>query len=113
MSIVSTEGVFAMIAEKYQDADASGEEAVSSVRDYLHRGTNQMTNMVGERPGTSVFTACLLGFGVGLLLSQVIASEDHSYSSSFDRSTAERFGRNLLGRIEHALPAVLRERLMN
>jgi hypothetical protein len=57
--------------------------------------------------------ACVIGFGVGLLLSQVLAAEeDRSYSKSFDRGTAERFGRNLLDRIEQTMPAMLRDRLM-
>jgi hypothetical protein len=102
-----SEGVCAMIIEKYQDASAYGEEAMSSVRDYLHRGSDQMSHMVDDRPGAIIMMAGFIGFGVGLLLSQVFApSED-----SFDKS-AERFGQNLLDRIEHAMPTILRERLM-
>lgn len=101
-----------MIAERYDEATADGDEAMSSVRDYLHRGSDKMGHMVDERPGTSIVMAGLLGFGIGMLLTQVFAPEEPSYSKSFDRSTAERFGRNLLDRIEHAMPTMLRERLM-
>jgi hypothetical protein len=101
-----------MIAEKYEDAASYGKEAMSSVQDYLHRGTDQMAHFVDERPGVSVMTACLAGFAVGLMLSQMFNTEERSYTNSFDRSSAERFGRNLLDRIEHAMPAMLRERLM-
>jgi hypothetical protein len=101
-----------MIAERYEDATAYAGEAMSTARDYLHRGTDQVTHMIDDRPGATVLMACLAGFGVGLLLSQLLAPEERSYSSAFDRGTAERFGRNLLERVEHALPAMLRERLM-
>ena len=103
-----------MIKEKYEDAATYADEAISSVRDHLQRGTDQVTQIVDDQPGKSMLVACLAGFGVGLLLSRVFGHEESRYSkmsSSFDRGTAERFGRNLLERVEHALPAVLRDRL--
>ncbi len=105
-----------MITEKYDQATAYAGDVMSSARDYLHRGTDQVTNVVDEQPGRSMMIACLAGFGVGLLLTRVLTSDESSYSSSssagFDRHTAERLGRNLLDRIEHALPSMLRDRLM-
>lgn len=100
-----------MIAEKYDDVGTHGEDALSSVRDYLHRGSDQMGRMVDERPGASIMMAGLIGFGVGLLLTQVLVPEEQSYFRSSDRSAAERIGRNLLDRIEHAMPAMLRDRI--
>jgi hypothetical protein len=102
-----------MIAEKYHDATSGGDDVISSARDYLQRGADQVAHRVNERPGASIMMAGLVGFGIGLLLSQALtAEEDHSYSKSFDRGTAERLGRNLLDRIEQAMPTMLRDRLM-
>lgn len=99
-----------MITEKYDDVARYGREALASTRDYVQRGTDQLGHIVEDRPGASVMTACLAGFAVGLLLTQIF--NDRSYENSFDRSTAERFGRNLLDRLEQAMPTMLRERLM-
>jgi hypothetical protein len=102
-----------MIADKYSDAAASTEEGMSTMSDYVHRGADQLTNMAEEQPGQTLMIACLAGFGVGLLLSRLVSGSESSYSApAFDRSTAERVGRNLLDRVEHALPSMLRDRLM-
>lgn len=100
-----------MIADKLDTATASAEDAMSSMGEYIHRGTDRITHMVDEQPGQSLLVACLAGFGLGLLLSRIVPSDDSSSSLGFDRSTAERIGRNLLDKVEHALPSMLRDRL--
>lgn len=103
-----------MIAKRYDDAAECADEALASVRDYLHRGTEEVTQLIGDRPATSLFVACLAGFGVGFVLTQVLDQQarDQYRSSAFDRSTTERFGRNLLDRVEQVLPSMLRERFL-
>ena len=100
-----------MIAEKFEDVSASMDECMSSVGDCLNRGTEQISHMIEDRPGQSLLMTCLAGFGVGLVLSKLFVSET-PVRSSFDRHTAERFGRQLLDRVEHAMPNMLRERFM-
>lgn len=99
-----------MIADKLDTTTA--EDAMSSMGEYIHRGTDRITHMVDEQPGQTLLVACLAGFGLGLLISRIGPSDDYSSSSlGFDRSSAERIGRSLLDKVEHALPTMLRERL--
>jgi hypothetical protein len=101
-----------MITDKHESATSYADEAMSSMGDYFHRGTDQVSDIIDDRPGGAMMVACLAGFGVGLLLSQLFAQEERSYSySAFDRGTAERFGRNLLEKVERAMPAMVRDRL--
>lgn len=100
-----------MIAQKFEDVSAETGECMSSVGEYLNRGTEQISNVVEDRPAQSLLITCLAGFGVGLLLSKLFVSEE-PVRSSFDRHTAERFGRQLLEKVEHAMPNVLRERFL-
>ena len=101
-----------MIAENYQDASECAGECMSSVNEFINRGTEQISQMLQDRPTRSLMVTCLAGFGVGLVISRLLAHGSSERSSSgFDRQTAERFGRNLLERVEHALPSILRERM--
>jgi hypothetical protein len=100
-----------MIAEKFEDVSAVMDECKSSVGEYLNRGTEQISHMIDDRPTQSLLITCLAGFGVGLVLSKLFVSEK-PVRSSVDRQTAERFGRQLLDRVEHAMPNILRERFM-
>ena len=101
-----------MIAEKYEDMANCADDCLSSVNDYVHRGTEQISQLIQDRPARSLMVTCLAGFGVGLLLSRLLTHEEPRRSyGAFDRHTAERFGRNLLERVEQAMPTVLRERL--
>jgi hypothetical protein len=103
-----------MIAEKYESESMSAcaDECLSSVGDFINRGTGQISQMVQDRPTRSLLVTCLAGFGVGLIASRLLAHEPPSlYQRTFDRGTAERFGRNLLEKVEHALPTMLRDRL--
>jgi hypothetical protein len=100
-----------MIAERQYEDSSSTEACLSQFNDYMHRGTEQISHMVEGRPAGSVLVAMLAGFGVGLILSRLMTPEEASVRSPFDRSTAERFGRQLLERVEQAMPAMLREKL--
>jgi hypothetical protein len=100
-----------MIAENYDQTSCESDACVSPLSDYLHRGSEQFSHMVEDRPGRSVLFASLAGFGVGLVLSRLMASQESPVRSAFDRSTAERFGRQLLERVEQSMPAMLREKL--
>ena len=100
-----------MIAQKFEDVSAGMDECMSSVGDYVNRGTEQISHMIEDRPAQSLLITCLAGFGVGLVLSKLFVSET-PVRSSFDRHTAERFGRQLLDKVEHAMPNMLRERFM-
>jgi hypothetical protein len=100
-----------MIAEKYEDGPVSAEECMSNVSNYLRQGGRQMSQMVQERPARSLMVCCLAGFGMGWVLSRILVDEKPP-SSSFDRGTAERFGRQLLDKVEQAMPNMLRERFI-
>jgi hypothetical protein len=100
-----------MIAERQYEDSSSTEACISQFNDYMHRGTEQISHLVEGRPGGSVLVATLAGFGVGLILSRLMTSQEASVHSGFDRSTAERFGWHLLERMEQAMPAMLREKL--
>ena len=104
-----------MIAEKFEGATTYAEEAISSMGDYLHRGTDQVSHIVDERPAGALVMACLAGFGVGILLSRAFSADDSHVGafsrSRFDRKTAERLGRNILDRLESSLPSTLRGHL--
>jgi predicted TPR repeat methyltransferase len=100
-----------MIAEKQYEDGCSADACMSQFNDYMYRGTEQITHMIEDRPGRSVLVATLAGFGVGLILSRLMTTEEAPVHSAFDRSTAERFGRQLLERVEQAMPAMLREKL--
>lgn len=100
-----------MIAEnQYEEAYSEG-ACMSQVSDFMHRGTEQLSHIIEDRPGRSILFASLAGFGIGLIISRMMAAQQTPLRSSFDRSTAERFGRQLLERVEHAMPAMLREKL--
>lgn len=101
-----------MIAEKYESMTDCADECVSSFGEYINRGAEQFTHMVQDRPTRSLLVTCVAGFGMGLVISRLLARQEpaHSYGA-FDRATAERFGRSLLEKVEHALPAMLRDRL--
>jgi hypothetical protein len=102
-----------MITEKHREMSEGKEEYMSSVGEYVNRGSEQFYHMVEDRPTRSLLVACLAGFGVGFLFTRLLTEEQPTARySAFDRSTAERFGRNLLEKVEHALPAMLRDRLM-
>lgn len=100
-----------MIAENYEQSNCETDECMSQFNDYLHRGSEQFSHMVEEQPGRTVLFATLAGFGVGLVLSRLMASHESPVRSAFDRGTAERFGRQLLERVEQSMPAMLREKL--
>ncbi len=101
-----------MIAEKYEDVANDAEDCLSSFPNYVHRGTEQISQLVQDRPTRSLIVTCVAGFGVGLLLSRMLTREESRRSyGGWDRQTAERFGRSLLERVEHALPTMLRDRL--
>ncbi|MDZ4656980.1 MAG: hypothetical protein SH868_05305 [Bythopirellula sp.] len=101
-----------MIAQKNQDVTACADECMSTVGEYINRGAEQFSHMVQDRPTRSLLVTCAAGFGLGLVISRLLTHQEpkHSYGA-FDRGTAERFGRNLLEKVEHALPAMLRDRL--
>ncbi len=102
-----------MITEKHEELSEQTEDYLSAAGEYLNRGSEQFSQMVQDRPTRSLLVACLAGFGVGFLVTRLMADEHQtSRYSAFDRGTAERFGRNLLEKVEHALPAMLRDRLM-
>lgn len=98
-----------MIAEKYDDLKSPAQQRWSDVGDYVQRGGEQFSQMVDHQPARTLAFSCLAGFAVGLLLSRAFASEEETCSVS--ASSAERFGRNLLNKIEQAMPTMLRERL--
>ena len=101
-----------MNKEKYGDMATATEDARSTMSEYAHHGADKVTHYVDEQPGQALMVACLAGFGVGVLLSRLIPFEESSSSTlGFDRGTAERIGRNLLEKVEHAMPAMLRDRL--
>jgi hypothetical protein len=100
-----------MITENYNQNSCESDACVSHLSDYLHRGSEQFSHMIEDRPGRSVLFTTLAGFGVGLVLSRLMASQAPPAHTAFDRSTAERFGRQLLERVEQSMPAMLREKL--
>lgn len=100
-----------MIAKNYEQSSSEADASMSQFSDYLHSGSEQFSHMVEDRPGGSVLFATLAGFGVGLVLSRLLIAEEAPARSAFDRSTAERFGRQLLERVEQAMPSMLREKL--
>lgn len=100
-----------MIAENYEHSSCEEDECMSQFSEYSHRGSKHFSYMVEDQPGRTVLLATLAGFGVGLALSRLMATHESPTRSVFDRSTAERFGRQLLERVEHSLPAMLREKL--
>jgi hypothetical protein len=101
-----------VIAEQYENVSSCAEDCLSSVNNYVHRGTEQISQMIQDRPARSLMVTSLAGFGVGLLLSRLMTRDEPRRSyGAFDRHTAERFGRNLLERVEQAMPTMLRERL--
>jgi hypothetical protein len=87
----------------------SVESCTSTAQQYIQRGTDQIAGMVADRPSRSLLIACATGFGLGLLAMRLFGSSPAR--SSFDRGSAERFGRNLLDKLEHALPGSIRERM--
>ncbi len=101
-----------MIVEKFENISTAADECMSSVGDYVNRGTEQISHMIEDRPAQSLLLTCLAGFGVGLVLSKLFVSDEVPIRSSFDRQSAERFGRQLLEKVEHAMPNMLRERFM-
>jgi hypothetical protein len=100
-----------MIAENYEQSSCETDACNSQFSNYLHHGSEQFSHMMEDRPGQSVLFATLAGFGVGLVLSRFLVAEEAPSHSAFDRTTAERFGRQLLERVEQAMPAMLREKL--
>lgn len=99
-----------MIAKTYGQSSSETDASKSQFGDYMRRGSEQFSHMVEDRPGGSVLFATLAGFGLGLVLSRLL-TEEAPARSAFDRSTAERFGRQLLERVEQAMPSMLREKL--
>lgn len=86
----------------------SGDEAFSTVGQEVQRAGAQVTNTIRSRPSSSMLIACLVGLGAGFLVTRIVGSSQDN--SSFDRGSAERFGRNLLSKLERSLPDSLRER---
>jgi hypothetical protein len=84
-------------------------ECTSAAQQAIQRGSEQIADMVSDKPSRSLLIACAAGFGVGLLATRLLSSSPPR--SSFDRASAERFGRNLLDKLEHALPSSIRERI--
>ncbi len=101
-----------MIAKKIENVSTVTDECASSVGDYLNRGTEQISQIVDDHPAQSLLLSCLAGFGVGIVLSKLFTTEVAPMRSSFDRHTAERIGRQLLDKVEQAMPNMLRERFM-
>lgn len=100
-----------MITEKLDQMSSCAADCTETLHDYVNTGTEQITDMIQSRPGRSMMLTCLAGFGVGLLVARIFAPEEKHKPYGFDRSTAERLGRNLLERMEQAIPSVIRERM--
>lgn len=84
----------------------------SGVGDLVCRGTDQVKEMIQSEPTRSLFSACLLGMGIGLLIGRALAKPAEASSHRwFDRDAAEQFGQHLVERINKAMPDKVRDRL--
>ena len=98
-----------MIAENYENVSAGAGDCESTVNDCVSRGAEQISHIIEQRPVRSLLLICFAGFGTGFLISRLF-SDDSARRSTFDRGTAERFGRQMLEKLEHVMPAMVRER---
>lgn len=98
-----------MLTENTEYVSNNPENMVSVASDYLGRGAEHATHFVQDRPASSLFAAALAGFGAGYLLVHIMSEDRHSMTP--DRNIAEKLGRNLLDKIEHVLPSIVRDRV--
>lgn len=81
-----------------QGSEPSSQGRLHAVQEYAGRGREQMNELVGEHPVSTVLTVFGVGFGLGLVLGAILAHEPEP--SGFERwkrtarRSADRWGRD-------------------
>ena len=102
-----------MIDEVTRTSIPAGDRLGASMeheRGMATRCYDQFRGVVEERPGSSLTTAFVAGFGIGAVIGWLLAEPQPARSRWYDQTaeTAERVGRRVMEAVQGVLPASLK-----
>jgi hypothetical protein len=100
--------------EQFDDEQSSSDHSAigdmtEQVSEYVTDTAEQAQEYIREHTGTSVISALVAGFGIGLLVGHAIGGPQREPCSQRYRSMAEGLGTRLINRIEAVMPEALAE----